>query len=360
MISTQLNYPITNACTYLNTANSGILSTGLQEWRTQHDAGFLLGGSRHRLQHATIFPELRQNLSGLFGTQADRVFLFPNFSFGFNTLLDGLDKNHRFLLLDEDYPSVNYPVRSRGFEHTSIPITKNLEDDILAAIEQFKPSIFAFSLVQYISGIRLAPDFIQSIKQAHPHLLLIADGTQFCGTAPFNFDSSGLDAILSSGYKWMLGGYGNGFILLSDQLKDQLFLERKHTPLPTEAFLADKDYLSLCFEPGHLDTLNFGSLNQSLQQLQLLGLEHIEKATQSICSKARTAFHSRGLMPTEMLERTAPSNIMSVRLAPSICQKLLEAKIIYSDRGAGSRFSFHFYNTLDDLNQLLDILDGKN
>ena len=360
MTSTKLHYPVTHTCTYLNTANSGILSTALQEWRTQHDASFLLVGSEHRVQHASIFSELRKNLSSCFGTLAARVFLCPNFSFGFNTLLDGLDNQHRFLLLDEDYPSVNYPIRSRRFEHTSVPITKNLEDDILAAIERFKPSIFAFSLVQYISGIRLAPDFIQNIKGAYPKILLLADGTQFCGTAPFNFDASGLDAILSSGYKWMLGGYGNGFILLSDQLKDQLFRERKKIPLPREAFLADKDYVSFCFEPGHLDTLNFGSLNQSLQQLQLMGLENIEKATQAICSKARTALHSRGLLSTELLERTSASNIMSVQLSPAMCQKLASAKIIYSDRGAGSRFSFHFYNTLDDLDQLLAVLDGKH
>ncbi|SMD17228.1 aminotransferase class V-fold PLP-dependent enzyme [Pedobacter nyackensis] len=359
MINTNL-YPILNTCTYLNTANSGILSKPIQEWRSKHDADFLMAGSNFRLQHASIFPELKQNLSMLFGADAEQIFLVPNFSFGFNTLLDGLDKSHRFLLLDEDYPSVNYPVRGRKFDHTTVPISKNLEDDILAAIKRFKPSVFAFSIVQYISGIRLSPDFIKTIKQTYPNLLLIADGTQFCGTASFNFETSGLDAILSSGYKWMLGGFGNGFVLLSDQLKDQLFQERKQTSLPTENFLENRDHLSLCFEPGHLDSLNFGSLNQGVEQLQSLGLDNIEKMTQSICTQARAEFHSRGLLSTEMPERNAQSTIMSLPLTSAVCEKLLAAKIIFSNRGAGSRFSFHFYNTNADLNHLLAVLDGKS
>lgn len=353
-------FPVTDQYTYLNTAYSGILSTTAQEWRCKHDEKFLLEGSNHRLQHGVLISELRQNLANLFGSVTGQVFLVPNFSFGFNTLLDGLDKNHRFLLLEEDYPSINYPVRSRGFENITVPITADVEETILAAIESFKPDVFAFSMVQYISGLRIAPDFIRTIKQTYPELLLIADGTQFCGTVPFNFENSGLDAIISSGYKWMMAGFGNGFALLSEQLKAQLFLERKMVVLPTENFLQDKDYLSLCFEPGHMDSLNFGTLNQSISLLQSIGLENIEKATQAICNQARTEFYTRGLLSAEILERKAQSTIISIPLQPAICEKLTEARILFSNRGAGSRFSFHFYNTKEDLTRLLTVIDGKN
>lgn len=353
-------YPIIEKYTYLNTASSGILSKPIQEWRNQHDIDFLMEGSNFRLQQTSFFTELKQNLSIFLGSSTNTLFLIPNFSFGFNTLLDGLDKNHRFLLLDEDYPSVNYPVRSRGFDHTTVPISQHLEDDILVAIKHFKPSVFAFSIVQYANGTRLDIDFIKTIKQAYPNLLLIADGTQFCGTVPFSFESSGLDAILSSGYKWMLGGYGNGFVMLSDLLKDQLFIQRKQTSLPKENFLEGRDHLSLCFEPGHLDTLNFGTLNQSVYQLRTLGLENIEKITQSICTRARAEFHSRGMLNTEMLERKVQSTIINIPLTPAICERLVAANIIFINRGSGSRFSFHFYNTDEDLNHLLAVIDGKD
>ncbi|MFA4868846.1 MAG: aminotransferase class V-fold PLP-dependent enzyme [Pedobacter sp.] len=352
-------YPTIEKYTYLNTASSGILSKPIQEWRNQHDNDFLMEGSNFRLYQTSFFTELKQNLSTFLRSANATLFLVPNFSFGFNTLLDGLDKNHRFLLLDEDYPSVNYPVISRGFDHTTVPLSHSLEDNILAAIKLFKPSAFAFSIVQYANGTRLDIDFIKTIKQTYPELLLIADGTQFCGTVPFNFESSGLDAFLSSGYKWLLGGFGNGFILLSDLLKDQLYIQRKQSSLPKENFLEGRDHLSLCFEPGHLDTLNFGTLNQSVHQLRTIGLENIEKITQSICNRARAEFHLRGLLSTEMLNRKIQSTIINVPLAPNICERLIAAKIVFINRGKGSRFSFHFYNTNEDLNRLLAVIDGK-
>ncbi|ETZ20906.1 aminotransferase class V-fold PLP-dependent enzyme [Pedobacter sp. V48] len=350
-------FPILDTCAYLNTANAGILSRPLQQWRNKHDADYLISGSDLRANHGIIMGELRRNLSTLFKSKLDNTYLVPNFSIGFNTLLDGLEKSHRFLLLSEDYPSVNYPVISRGFDYADVPISPNPEDQILAAIKKYKPSVFAFSIVQYISGIRIDPQFIKDIKDSHPELIIIGDGTQFCGTATFDFNSSGMDAVISSGYKWMLGGYGNGFVMLSDHLKERIYQQRTSTPLPTAPFLKGKDFLSLCFEPGHLDTLNFGSLNQSVLYLQSIGLENIEKISQSVCEKARAAFYSRGLISDSLIGRKIQSTLMNLPLQPDTFQKLIANRIICSNRGTGTRISFHFYNTDKDLELLLQILD---
>ena len=289
-------FPVTSSCTYLNTANCGALSTTAQEWRRSYDMGVVTQGSSHRLRSSSVFEELRLNLALLFGTEITQILLIPNFTFGFNVLLDGLKKDHRFLLLEGDFPSISYPVISRKFEHTMIPVGINVEDDILKAIAFYKPTVLAFSIVQYISGIRLDPNVFKRIKEIYPQVLLIADGTQFCGTAPFHFATSGLDAVLSSGYKWMLGGHGNGFVMLSKELKAQLYTGRVKIPLPTEDFMSNKDSLSLCFEPGHLDPLNFGSLNQGVRLLQQYGLECVEGLAQSVSNRARTEFHLRGLL----------------------------------------------------------------
>ncbi|MDQ1142558.1 selenocysteine lyase/cysteine desulfurase [Pedobacter agri] len=351
-------FPVLKEYTYFNTAYSGILYQPLIAWRQQHDQQYLVGGSNFRLESGTIIEKLRLKLSEIF--QAKNVFLIPNFSFGFNTLLNGLAKNQRFLLLNEDYPSVAYPVKSSGFEFQEVSIDENLEENILKAIESFKPTAFAFSMVQYISGYKLSERFIKQIKQSYPQLLLIADGTQFCGTKTFNFAESGLDAILSSGYKWLLSGFGNGFCMLSDQLIDVLYQEKSTESLPTAPFLQGKSHLAMNFEPGHLDTLNFGSLDYSLNFLQSVGFEAIEKSNQLLCNQARAEFYNRGLLPEWMIKRESQSTIISLPLKTEMVENLANAKILCSARGAGTRFSFHFYNTVDDLQQLLDVIDGKN
>ena len=349
------SFPILKDSTYLNTAYSGLLSVDIAAWRAAHDKEFVEGASNFREINAGLINKLRSNISNLFNVKKENTFLCPNFSIGFNILLNGLDRNHRFLLLEEDYPSVIYPITSMGFDHFEVAIDENMEDHIIEAIEKFKPSIFAFSMVQYISGLRMDDAFIKKIKEAYPQLLLIADGTQFIGTTLFNFSLSGLDAVVGSGYKWLLGGYGNGFVFLSDQLKEKLYQDRKNKKIPALP-PGDKNYLSLCFEPGHLDTLNFGTLDQGLNYLQSLGMDFIGKSNQQLCQSARQAFHSLGLIPDWMYERSEQSTIINLPLETETIDRLHAAGILSSFRGNGLRISFHFYNTSEDLNYFLEVL----
>ncbi|ARS39979.1 hypothetical protein CA265_10090 [Sphingobacteriaceae bacterium GW460-11-11-14-LB5] len=355
-----LFFPILKEYTYLNTANSGILSTNLAAWRTQHDEAFIAGGSIFRMENLPVITDLRNNIAKLFGSKPDNTYLVQNFSVGFNILLSGLDKSHRFLLLEEEYPSVSYPVISMGFDYHSITIDEKLEENIINAIEKFKPTILAFSMVQYISGLRMDDDFIRKLKNTYPDLLLVGDGTQFLGTTAYDFEKTGLDALIGSGYKWLLAGYGNGYAFLSDQMKDAVFTKNKLAQLPTAPFLKGKDHLSMCFEPGHLDTLNFGTLNESLNYLSSFGFDWIEKTTQTLCNRARLELNSRGLIPDWTLDRKYQSTIMSMPLDQKTVDKLAAAKILCSPRGAGTRISFHYYNTEEDLNHLLQVLDDQS
>lgn len=350
------DFPVLKDYTYLNTAFSGLITLGTAKWRTAHDNEFVAGGSIFREKHAGIINKLRNNISQLFGAKEENTFLVPNFSIGFNILLNGLKKKHRFLLLKEDFPSVVHPITSMRFEYHEVEIDENLEENILHAIEKFKPTVFAFSIVQYISGLRIESAFIKKIKEAYPGLLLLADGTQFTGTTAFEFSSSGLDALAGSGYKWLLGGYGNGYVFLSDVLKEQLYEEQKHIQIAPHP-AGQKNYLSLCFEPGHLDTLNFGSLDSGIDYLQSLGMHFIEETNQKICQTAREAFHSRGLIPDWMIERKEHSTIINLPLDKKTIDRLHATGILSSIRGNGLRISFHFYNTTDDLNRFLEVLD---
>ncbi|HET7116093.1 MAG TPA: aminotransferase class V-fold PLP-dependent enzyme [Hanamia sp.] len=352
------DFPILKKYTYLNTAYSGLLPVDVAAWRAGHDKEFVEGGSNFREKNTGIINNLRTNISNLFSVKKENTFLVPNFSIGFNTLLNGLDKKHRFLLLKEDYPSIVYPVTSMGFEYREVAMNEKMEEYLLDAIENFKPTIFAFSMVQYISGLRMDDAFIKKIKEKYPDLLLVADGTQFTGTTVFNFSLSGLDALLGSGYKWLLGGYGNGYVFLSDQMKESLYQARKSKIISADPS-GNKNYLSLCFEPGHLDSLNFGSLDQGLNYLQSLGMDYIEKTNQQLCQTARKAFHYMGLIPEWMFNRSEQSTIINLPLESKTIDKLNAAGILTSVRGNGLRISFHFYNTRDHLNQFLDVLDQK-
>ena len=348
-------FPVLEKYTYLNTAYSGLLSVNTAEWRANHDKEFVAGASEFRERSALLIDELRDNISDLFGSKGENTFLVPNFSFGFNILLNGLDTSHRFLLLKEDYPSIVNPVARMSFEHRDVAIDENMEANILNTIKTFKPTVFAFSMVQHISGFKMDDTFLLKIKSDNPDILLIADGTQFTGTTNFDFSTSGLDALIGSGYKWLLGGYGNGYVFLSDQMKDVLYKHINNTNSLTSG--ENENYVKPFFEPGHLDSLNFGTLNQSINYLRDLGLDFIEKTTWQLCNTARHSFYKKGLLPYWMYKRRQQSTIFNLPLAEDIIERIDAEGILGARRGKGLRFSFHFYNTENELHRLLKVLE---
>lgn len=351
-------FPLLSACTYVNTPSSGILSNSLLAWRRQHDLAFFEQGSVFRNHHAEFLQEVKRTVANFFTAKPENTLLVPNFSFAFNTVLEGLPSSHRFLLVEEEYPSINYAVESRGFPCHSIPCDANLEDNILQAIKKFKPAVFAFSIVHYISGIKIDLGFIQQLKQDFPDLLLIADGTQYCGTETFDFENSGIDIFIASGYKWMLAGYGNGFVFLNDRVIPHLYADVRHRPRPTEPFVRDKSYLSLYFEPGHLDTLAFGSLQQSIKFFEKMGVDLIQDQVKTIAAKAKEAFAERDLLQRDVVSRKEHSSIFNLAGDDVLFQKLLSEKIVCLQRGKGIRMGFHFFNTEADLINILEVVDG--
>lgn len=205
------HFPLIEQYTYLNTAAAGLLSEAVFDYQQDKNIDFLVQGSLSRDKEANILTEVREKIAYFFSAEASRVALVPNFSFGFNTLLEGFSAGTKFLLLENDYPSINLAVEARDFNITYAQIDENLEQNILQKVETEKPEVLALSLVQYLNGIKIDLHFIQELKKKFPQLLIIADGTQYLGTENFNFKDSGIDVLGASAYKWLNAGFGNGF-----------------------------------------------------------------------------------------------------------------------------------------------------
>ena len=127
------------------------------------------------------------------------------------------------MIIKDDYSSIIDQVRCSGLPYFFIKNTFDLELQILNEIKKKLPDVLIFSIVQHIDGTLVDLDFIKKIKNEFPEILIIADGTQFCGTKFFDFKNSNIDILISSGYKWMLGGYGNGFISINPSCSSNHF-----------------------------------------------------------------------------------------------------------------------------------------
>lgn len=351
------DFPILNQHTYLNTAASGIVFDSLLEHRQEHDLDFLIGGSIFREDRNNYLLETRRSIAQFFNHKHEEVVLVPNFSIGFNTIVNGLDKEKKIMLLDEDYPSINHAVITNGFPHSFVTINANLETNIIEQIQTEKPDIFAFSIVQYSSGISLSNTFLQELKLQFPDLLIIADGTQCCGVRKIDFATSGIDILGCSGYKWLLGGYGNGFFMFKENVLEQITPSLYKKNVKTSKYDPSYTNLQARFESGHLDTFNFSSLTHSLKYLKTIGIENIENHTQNLSILLKERLAELELLDHHVLARSSTSTIFNMKADNELYKKLKEEKILTSMRGKGIRISLHFFNNQEDIDKLVMLLN---
>ena len=159
------HFPITGQYTYLNTPASGLLPEAVLEWRQNHDLDFFIKGSLLKINEGEILQEVREKVGALFNCAPNRVGLRTNFSSGFNTLVSLMPKKHKVLLLAQDYPSVNWPFSSGNFEVNYVQVNASLEEEIEVAFAKAQPHIFAFSLVQWLNGIKIDQEFLKGLKR---------------------------------------------------------------------------------------------------------------------------------------------------------------------------------------------------
>ncbi|MBT5233108.1 MAG: aminotransferase class V-fold PLP-dependent enzyme, partial [Flavobacteriaceae bacterium] len=243
----------------------------------------------------------------------------------------------------DDYSSIINQVLCSGLKYNFVDNNYDIEAQILEGINKYNPDVFIFSIVQHIDGTLIDLDFIKQIKKDFPRILIIADGTQFCGTQFFNFQSSKIDVLISSGYKWMLGGYGNGFISFNHRC------QKSH-------FKIDHQHFVNLFEPGHHDTLNFGSLLFSLIKISNFGLDEIEKKINSLSIYTLEKLKRKKLLTSKIIKRSTHSNIFNIKGDNKLYQQLLSKNVICSQRGDGIRISINFYNTKQEIDYFLSLV----
>lgn len=344
-------------CIYANTPATGLLYEDLLEWRQEHDLDYLIGGSNAKQKNFENMYTIRDAVGRFFDCKSENVALVPNFTIGLNILLEGFSKENRVLLLEDDYPSLNWPFETRNFNREYIQINEQLEENIYSKVESGKVDVLAISIVQWINGIKIDLDLIKKLKKDFPDLLIIADGTQFCGTQSFSFADSGIDVMGASGYKWLLSGYGNGFVLVSDAAKNR-FEPKFIGNGSVDRNMDLKDAIPFCkhLEPGHLDSFNFGSLQFSLNFLETIGMNHIGAQLQKLSQKAKDGFTSMGLLENAVVNRKIHSTIFNIKGDTQLYNKLLDENVVCIPRGNGIRLGFHFYNTENEIDRIMDII----
>ena len=355
-MNTKTIFPQTKNQIYLNTAACGLISQKVSEQKQRDTQLFFEQASIFLKDEDDVVLQTKLKIAKIFNADVERIGITPNFSLAFNSVLDALDKSTNFLVLDGDYPSVLLPINQRGFPIKSIPITSDVENDIYQNVKKHKPDVLALSKTQFLNGIHLETSFFQELKKDFPNLKILVDATQYLGVEEFNFKNSGMDLLISSGYKWLNAGLGNAIVMISEALYEEL--RPKQVGSNSVKDKTKKTFKSMGFlEPGHYDMLTIKSLQTALTlHYEEIGIDKISQHHKNLALVAFEAFKSRKLLDEEVSKRKLHSSIFNLNISQGRFQDFENANIILSKRGQGLRVSFHYHNTIDDLKRFLDFL----
>lgn len=332
-------------CTYLNTAYCAPISKSLIKWRTEISVEYASNPDYFkRVRSSQIQKHTIEELSWLLDTPTENIFLTSGFSVGFQTFLFKIPKSYKFLVLEDDYPSITKNLNLHQLKYTEVSLKNDVEQTVLNALRKNQYDVFAFSVVQYNSGLLFDIDFLHTIKSEFPNLIILADGTQFIGAEPFSFRKSAIDAIFGSGYKWLLAGHGNGYMCIKKNLLTRLD--------------STEDDVRALLDYGHKTPVTLGSLGVSIKELRLLGYKNLFEHKRKMSLFLFEELKKRNLLQSFIHKRKHHSSIFVLKVSEELYQTLINAKVRCVKRGVGVRVSLHFYNNQEDINYLLSILDN--
>lgn len=350
-------FPILSSYTYLNTASTGILPASVASKVQKVEENYRLKGDVYRDQfEETIVMQTKELISEIYNAKPDAIGITNNFSTGLNLILNDLPEQSEVILLAQDYPSVNLPVKSRNFKINEVNINLKLYDNLKQSFDDVKPDYFIFSITQFISGLQLDFEALKQLKNDFPEVSFIADATQYCGSEAFDFENSPFDVFGTSVYKWLNAGLGGAFFMMK-----QGFLDAHNFKTIGSNSLTvkpDGDPRSTGFlEPGHYDVIAIARLKYALDfHYKSLGIEYVESKIKSISKKAKSEFFTLNLLDTNLIDEYSHQNIFSLKGDERQVEILRKHNISSAFRGGRLRVGFQYFNNEDDLDKLLNAL----
>ena len=316
----------------------------------------------------------RRQFAQLVGADADEIALMPNTTYGLNLAARALPLRPGVVLtFGGEFPSCVYPfqaLRANGITLELIPRRDGLpdEDALLTAIERPDVVAVVVSWVQFANGFVADLARIGNACRARG-IFFIVDGIQGCGVRPIDLHALPVDVFASGAQKWQLSPWGTGFVYVRRGLVEQI------EPLDVgwACMRASADYTRLTdyefnffpdarrFEVVTLAYHDFAVANASTAMLLELGVSdvstHIDGLVSEIIRFVKSRDDMRLVTPADPARRAGV-----VAFAPNdptaVAARLRKAEVAHVVREGCVRLSPHCYNTMEEIQRVVAVLDG--
>lgn len=357
------NFPVTERMAYLNSAAAGPLSQSAAEAAAEFYAGMLQAGDARWDEWLARREHVRARVAEFINAEPDEIGLTTNTSNGMNLIVDALKGRGDVISCD-----LEFPVSTITWMHRGIPVhflkTVNGElslEDVRRAMNE-KTGIICLSHVQFSNGLRTDLEALGQFKAGHK---LVVNASQSAGAFEIDVKRMKIDALAATGHKWMLSGYGSGFVYLSREILAETRARAVGWMSAREPYEMRNDALDLrndAASRAELGCPHFAgifSLGAAVDYFLELGTRNVERRVLELNRKLTEALAENGwkiLSPLRSESTRSAETLVTVENPARTVAFLSERGVSVTEKPQGIRISTHIFNNEDDISRLIDAL----
>ena len=358
-------FPILEKSTYLANHTLGAMPTDYADALTGYTDEFATRGVRAWTEKGwwDSPTSVGDMLAPLLGAPPGSVVMLPNVTVAewvVASCFDWSGERNKVVYEAQNFPTVMYVYEAvPGAEVVTVPHS----DDLLDAIDE-RTLLVPISHVQFKTAHMVDVEaIVRRANEVGAHVVL--DTYQSAGAMPIEYERWGISFGVGGSVKWLCGGPGGGYLYVRPDLRDKL--EPRLTGWQAHA-------RPFAFEPGPIEYTTAGMLRfahgtpavpalvaagAAYKVIREIGVDLIRARslhlTQHLIDKAQ----ERGLKVNSETrpDRRGASVVIKVEDEAGMEERLAAQRIIVDSRpGAGVRCGPHVFNTLAELDTLLDAL----
>ncbi len=367
-------FPWTADTIYLNNASIGPIP---ERTRRALDEFTAKRTAPHLLPDRELFGGLaaaRLGVAQLINADPSEIALATNTGFGLHLAARALPlkAGDTVLLSDKEFPANVYPwllLREQGIKVEMARCRSEGwpdEEHLLERLRDPSVRVLAVSFVQFSNGYRADLKKLGAACRANGTFLVV-DGIQGIGNSVLDVRDTPIDILSCGGQKWLLSPWGSGFVYVRKELIKQL----EPTITGWMAFEGTDDFSRLTeynptfrsdarrFEMITLPYQDFVGMTTSLGLLLEIGVRDIAEVTRAVHEPVVKWAQENDVRIASPLDERHRSAILCV--APpkpaEAYHGMKRAHVVCSLREGAIRLSPHCYNTMEEMEKVIEVLD---
>ncbi|HXD30691.1 MAG TPA: aminotransferase class V-fold PLP-dependent enzyme [Pyrinomonadaceae bacterium] len=360
-------FPIAEKVAYLNTAAAGPLTRATMTAATEYYRQMTEDADQHWDEWLAKREAVRTQVARFINAEPDEIALTTNTSSGMNVIVDALEKRGDVVSCD-----LEFPVSTITWMHRGIPVHFVKAVDGIVKVEDLQRelsdriSVISLSHVQFSNGFRFDLDALGRIKG---NRALVINASQAAGAFEIDVKRMKIDALCATGHKWMLSGYGSGFVYLSRELQESsraraigwLSVDDPYAMLNAEINL--RDDAAARVELGCPHFAGMFALGASVEMMMEIGIQNIQQRVLELNSYLTNRLIESGrqvLSPLASEEYRSAETLVAVENPGETVARLAQEGVAVTEKAQGIRVATDFFNNESDVDRLIEGLEHSN